>query len=123
MDKEPIEDVVRNVDLRLQRVEQILPTLATKDELREVVSALATKDEVKELGENLRAEMRDEGERSRRHMNVIAEDLRDQIRLVAEVQVAFMEKMDRRDEDYRAQHTDMDRRVTHLEAKATKRGK
>ena len=34
MDGTSLEDVVRNVDARLTRVEQILPTLATRDELQ-----------------------------------------------------------------------------------------
>ena len=64
---------LEHLDRRLTRVEQILPTLATKDDLR----TLATKDE-------LRREIREEGERSRRHMDVIAESLRSDIQLVAD---------------------------------------
>jgi hypothetical protein len=38
----PLEDVVRNCDLRFDRIEQILPTLATKAELRaEIQAAIA----------------------------------------------------------------------------------
>lgn len=73
MDNAMIATHLEHLDRRLTRVEQILPTLATKDDLR----TLATKDE-------LRREIREEGERSRRHMDVIAESLRSDIQLIAE---------------------------------------
>ena len=38
-----MEDVLKNLDRRMSRVEQILPTLATKDDLK----AFATKDDLK----------------------------------------------------------------------------
>ena len=50
MEPQPLEEVVRNVNERLGRVEQILPTLATKAELGEAiaqaVAPLATKAEL-----------------------------------------------------------------------------
>ena len=69
-----MEDVMiathlENLDRRLARVEHILPTLATKEDLK----PLATKEQVRE-----------EGERSRRHMDIIAEALRSDIQLLAE---------------------------------------
>jgi uncharacterized protein YceH (UPF0502 family) len=51
-----------NLDRRLSRIEQILPTLATREDLK----PLATKEE-----------LREEGERSRRYMKVLVEDLKD----------------------------------------------
>lgn len=48
MEPQPLEEVVRNVDMRLTRVEQILPTLATKTELHEAIAHLATKAELQE---------------------------------------------------------------------------
>jgi hypothetical protein len=66
-----MEALLRNLDRRMSHVEQILPTLATKAELAE------------------------EGERSRRHMDVVAESLRDDIRLVAEAVVGLGERIDR----------------------------
>ncbi len=41
------EQVIRNLDQRLERVAQFLPTLTTKDELRAEVARLATKDELR----------------------------------------------------------------------------
>ena len=69
MEHDVIATHLENLDRRLATVEQILPTLATKDDLK----VLATKEE-----------LREEGERSRRHMNVLHEDLRSDIRLLAE---------------------------------------
>ena len=52
MDHRTMEEVLQNLDRRVARIEQILPTLATKDELRsaiqEAVAPLATKEELRE---------------------------------------------------------------------------
>jgi hypothetical protein len=73
MDIIMIEQHLENIDRRLTKVEQILPTLATKAELHAAIAPLATKEE-----------LREEGERSRRHMDVIAESLSSNIQLLAE---------------------------------------
>jgi glucan phosphorylase len=113
MQPEPLEQVVRNVDARLTRVEQILPTLATKEEMRtaiaEAIAPLATKEEV-------RAEVRDEGERTRRHFDVVAERLEGHIKLVAEGLIGLREHMDGRFDDVTADISRLDRRVKRLEA-------
>ena len=103
----PLEDIVKNVDTRLTRIEQVLPTLATKAELRtaiaEAIAPLATK-----------VEMREEGEHTRRHFDVVAERLESQIRLLAEGQMALRERMDDRFEHVAAQLAGLDRRVMRL---------
>ena len=92
MDEPMIARHLENLDRGLARVEQILPTLATKEELRategdlrlaiaEAVAPLATKEEV-----------RAEGERSRRHMDVVGDALRADIQLLAEHLSAVMSK-------------------------------
>ena len=45
MNRREIEARIKNIDERTERIEQILPTLASKDELK----ALATKEELKAL--------------------------------------------------------------------------
>ena len=60
MDDTVIAGHLENLDHRLARVEQILPTLATKEQLRE------------------------EGERSRRDMEIVGDALRTDIQLLAE---------------------------------------
>jgi hypothetical protein len=108
MDATMIEEHFENIDRRLTRLEQILPTLATKDdlkslatreelktlatkeELRAAIAPLATKDELKtlatkeELGSAvaLLATKDDLGE-LRRHMEVLTESLRGDIHLIA----------------------------------------
>ena len=112
MDDDMIARQLENLDRRLAAVEQILPTLATKEDLRFGIAPLATKEELRlavaplatkeELRlaiaplatkEELRLaiaplatkeELRAEGERSRRHMDVVGEALRADIQLLAE---------------------------------------
>lgn len=66
---------LENLDRRLARVEQILPTLATRQELDEKLAAQSAE---------LRQEIREEGERSRRHMDVLIQGQRGDIQLLAE---------------------------------------
>ena len=173
MEPQPLEQVARNIDERLGRVEQILPKLATKDELKTTVAGaiapLATKDDMRtaiadavaplatkeglrtaianaiaplatkeELGTAIanaiaplatkaeladaiaplatKVEVRDEGERTRLHFDVVAEGLTSQIALVAEGQIALGERMDRGFTNVHGELSQLDRRVTRLEA-------
>jgi hypothetical protein len=89
MDDVMISTHLENLDRRLTAVEQILPTLATKEDLRtlatkEDLRTLATKEELRELATDLHDEIREEGERSRRHMDIVGEALRTDIQLLAE---------------------------------------
>jgi len=149
MEPQPLEEVVRNVDMRLSRVEQILPTLATKAglqaaiaplatkaELREAIAEaiaplatkaelraaiaeaiapLATKAELQETRSELRDEIREDGERTRRHFDVVAERLEGHIQLVAEGQVLLQERFDDLRTDLKADIAQLDRRVMRLE--------
>jgi hypothetical protein len=126
MAQQPLERVVRNIDRRLARVEKILPTLATKAELAEAIAPLATKAELAEaiaplatkaeLAE-VRAEVREEGGRTRRHFDVVAERLEGKIELVAEGLVALRDHVNGRFERVTTDVTHLDRRVTKLEAR------
>jgi len=64
-----VPSLLRSLDRRGLRIEQILPTLATKDDLK----AFATKDSLE--GFATKDDVREEGERSRRYMLVLHEDL------------------------------------------------
>jgi hypothetical protein len=77
-----MEQLLRNVDQRLAHVEQFLPTLATKAELAEVRT-------------ELRTEIRTEARETRRHFDVVAESLRDDIRLLADGLVGVTQRLDR----------------------------
>lgn len=74
-----LEAAVKNLNDRVTRIEEILPTLATKADL----GPLSTKTEVRE-----------EGERTRRHFDVVAERIEGQVRLVAEGHAWLAQKLD-----------------------------
>lgn len=97
-----LERVVQNIDRRLTKVEQILPTLATKEDLK----ALATKEDLR----TLRAEMRT-------HFSAVAERLESHIRLVAEGHVDLQRRFDEANRRYDTTIAQHDRRVTRLEAR------
>lgn len=99
MDVTMIDEHLENIDQRLTKLEQILPTLATKDELRaaiaDAVAPLATKDELNELAtrEELRAataplatkaELREEHDRLRLDMRILIEHQDSKLDLLAE---------------------------------------
>ena len=95
MDDAMIATQFENLDRRLARVEQILPTLATKEELWLAVEPLATREELKALEVTLRQEIREASKESRHHMDLIAEALHDDIRLLAEHLTVVMSRLDR----------------------------
>jgi hypothetical protein len=161
MSDDQVLERLDNLDRRVDRIEQFLPTLptktevrsvvdeaiaravaplATKEELREAVAKLATKEELREAVAKLatkeelretvakaiaplatKEELREEGERSRRYMLMLFEDVRGDIRLFADAHGL----LDRRDA---SQHLEsvaglsrLDSRVTTLEAKSRRR--
>lgn len=130
-----MHDVVEgggNVDQRLARIEQILPTLATKEdlkplatkeELREAVAGLATKEELREAVAGLatKEELREEGEKSRRYMRVLFEELRDRIALFAERLTAVDDRDARQHAECVQADRALDGRVTALDAASRKR--
>jgi len=72
-----MEEVLKNLDRRLLNVEQILPTLATKEDLKayatkEDLKAFATKEDLKEgLAE------------AKRHASVLFERTQEQLEIIA----------------------------------------
>ena len=68
-----MEDVLRNLDLRLSNVEQILPTLATKEDLK----AFATREEMRELFADLKRHDYMLFEKTQKHLELIAAQLAD----------------------------------------------
>ena len=89
-----MEESLRNLDRRVDRIEHILPTLATKDDLQAAIEPLATKAELqaavgplaRELSATkteLRAAIDESEQRMRRHFDVVTESLRDDIQLIA----------------------------------------
>ena len=121
-----MEQRLENVERRVDRIEQILPTLATREDLKAAIAPLATKVELRAaitaseqrmcarmdarmdaMAKGLREDMREDmrtyvaeaiaasEQRVRTHFDVVAESLRDDIRLVAEAVVTLSERIDR----------------------------
>ena len=100
-----MERVLRDVDVRTSTIEQILPTLATKKDLnrfatKEDLKRFATKDHLKRFATKddlaqavtmLRAEMAE----SRRYALVLHEDVKADIRMLAEHLAGVLERLDR----------------------------
>ena len=70
-----IDDRTTSIDARTTRIEQIMPTLATRDEMNTVVHA--------------------EGERTRQHFSAVAERIEDSVRLIAEGHVELDKRLTR----------------------------
>ena len=91
MDDDMLERHLENLDRRLARVEQILPTLATKEELRAVIAPLATKEELRAAVALLAT--KDDIRDLRRYMDMLSEDQRGDIRLMAEHLAVVMSRL------------------------------
>ena len=94
MDATMIDEHLENLDRRLTRVEQILPTLATKADLQSAITPLATKEELRAAIAPL--ETRDDIDELRRHMHVLSEDQRADTRLIAEHLAVVMSRLPER---------------------------
>ncbi len=114
MDSSDVVTVLGNLDRRMARIEQHLPSLPTREEMhaaiREAVVPLATK-----------AELREEGERTRRHFDVVAESVRDDIQLIAEGHIDLGRRMDARHHELAQADARLDARVSRLESIPRKR--
>ena len=101
MDAETMEQRINDLDRRVGRVEQILPNLATKADLlatkAELEAAIETAIEaaVEPLATRaeLHAAIAESEERMRTHFDVVAESLRDDIRLIAEGLAALSDRV------------------------------
>ena len=95
--------MVKNLERRLSAVEQILPTLATKEDLRafatkEDLKAFATKEDLNEALKPYatRVEMEEKFEEAKRFALVLHEDLKSDIALLAEHLADVMTRLPRR---------------------------
>ena len=90
-----MEEQLKNLDARTMAIAQILPTLATREDLRNEVAKLATKDELRKSTEALRDDLRLTTEAlqheietgfqgAKTHADRLSEITREQIRLLAE---------------------------------------
>jgi hypothetical protein len=114
MDIMGLEQLVRNIDRRLDRVEQFLPTLATREELRAAIAPLATREELhtaiaplatrEEMHAAIKAavvplatkeELAEAFQRSRSESRALYEDLKDDIRLLGDGIVNVQQTLER----------------------------
>jgi hypothetical protein len=122
MDQDDRDRLLQNLEDRLGKVEQILPTLATREDLmplatRAELAPLATREDLIPLA--TRAEMyaaiKAEGEQTRRHMDILTEALHDDIRIVAEGQVALRQRVSTLETSHDGNIAALDTRVSSLE--------
>ena len=83
--------MVKNLDQRMSAVEQILPTLATKEDLK----AFATKEDLK--GFATKKDLEEKFDEAKRFALVLHEDLKGDIALLAEHLSDVMTRLSRRD--------------------------
>ena len=88
--------------------------LATKAELTAAIAPLATRDE-------MHAALREEGERTRRYFDVVAERLESSINLIAEGHAHLDARIDAVRSELKTDIADLDRRVTQLETRRRSR--
>ena len=122
MDPKDIGEALQNLDRRIDRVEQFLPTLATKDALRQAIAPLATREELRQAiaplatRDEVREGLREEGARSRRHMDVLVEKLTEKIDLFAEAHVALEQRDASQHAETQQAMSALDTRVMKVEA-------
>jgi len=115
MDQFEIERLIKNIDERTSRIEQILPTLATKGDLQ----GSATKDDLR--GFATKDYVREEGERTRRHFDVVADGLNETIKVIADGHKALNVCISELSDDVKTILANHERRITKLEADTSKR--
>ena len=130
MDEDRTVKVLENLDRRVGRIEQILPTLARREEtqaaIKEAVAPLPTREEmhtaIKEAvtplatRDEVHAIVGEEGERTRRYFDIVADGLRGDIRLIAEGHETLRTSIVETRQHLEAADARLDARVTALEA-------
>jgi hypothetical protein len=115
MNADDLASRVKNIDDRTKRLEQILPTLATKDDLK----SFATKDDLKSFA--TKDDVREEGARTRQHFNAVAERIEASVKVIAEGHEATKGSVNSQLSEVKAELTAHDRRIMKLEAESLKR--
>src|SRR6516225_3725475 len=123
-DRQDLETQIKSIDERTARIEQILPTFATKDDLKafatkEDFNLCVTKEDAKAFA--TKDDVREEGERTRRHFDMVADQMRDQIALIAEGHKALESSSNARFNEIKTVLDKHDKRIMKLEAESIKR--
>ena len=103
VDQNELETKIGNIDARTSRIEQVLVT-------KEEAKAFATKDDVHEGAE-----------RTRRHFDVVAEQLKQDIAVIAEGRNALATSVNSRFREVGTTLESHDKRLMKLEAESIKR--
>src|SRR5438874_12725759 len=77
-----------------EELNEAIAPLATREELHAAIAPLATKEELESMRTELRGEIREDGERTRRHFDVVAERLESSISVIAEGHAHLDAKID-----------------------------
>lgn len=107
-------------ELRAAVAEATAP-LATREELKAAIAPLATRAELDAMRTELRGEIREEGERTRRYFDVVAERLESSISVVADGYTHLDAKIDGVRTELKDDIAALDRRVTRLETRRRSR--
>ena len=135
MDQLEIEGLIKDLNTRTKRIEQILPSLATREDLADLrndVKAGATKDDLKACAtkddlkafptrDEVQTMLQEEGKRTRGHFDVVAEGLKESIKVIADGHRALDSRMTKVSRDIRSVLDNHERRITTLEANTPKR--
>lgn len=144
MDQLEIEGLIKDLNTRTKRIEQILPSLATREDLADLrndvkagatkddlkacatkddLKACATKDDIKSFPtrDEVRTMLQEEGKRTRGHFDVVAEGLKESIKVIADGHRALDSRMTKVSRDIRSVLDNHERRITKLEANTPKR--
>jgi hypothetical protein len=95
--------------------------LATKEELQAEFAKLATKEELRAVEDTLRLKIEDESRQTRSHFDIVAEDLRGDIRRLAESIAGVSQAHDMRFTALGRQIADHETRILRLEATRRRR--
>ena len=104
-----LESGVRKLDRRVELVEQKLPFLATKDDLKR----FATKEDLKRFA--TKEELKEESERTRHYMKVLIETVHEKIDRLYDLHLANTRRLD----EHEASHADHDAKIGGLDLRVT----
>lgn len=117
MGQAEMEKVIKNLDHRVKRIEQILPTLATREDLREAIAPLATRDE----SIKTRTYIDQKIDETHTFMKALTETVRDDIRLLAEGHISLHQRIDRLEIGLTTEMKRLEQRIERVETTRPRR--
>ena len=124
--KDELKVFATKEDLKAFATKDDLKAFATKDDLK----AFATKEDLKAFATNdvlkgfaTKNDVREEGERTRRHFDAVADQMKADIALIAEGHAATRTYVDGRLDESRAELKSLDKRIMKLETRSAEGNK